>query len=97
MLHRSNAAAFLLAALLAGGPPLGLAQDAEDARPMSEREKLLAKGYKPMELPELSNIERQRAQKIDRDAAAGNHLRRNEVNYRRDRVGPVTFNIWSAW
>ena len=64
---------------------------------MSEREKLLAKGYKPIELPELADIERQRAQKIDRDAAAGNQLRRNEVDYRRDRVGPVTFNIWSDW
>ena len=70
---------------LEGSVSPGLSEEGRDKGPLT------------VDPSELEAHRRRRAAMISRDVEIGNDLRRREVHYRQERIGPMTFGIWDNW
>ncbi len=74
-------------------PTWGWPQVPEDAVPTLERKELIEAGWQIVDMPELEDVKRKRFEKMSRSIEAGNELRRREVHYRQERIGPINFRL----
>jgi len=91
---RRFTSAAILALIATVSSPIPARPQAEDGVPIPRKSRI-EPGLQVIELPDLENVQRRRADEMRRDAEAANDLGRREVHYRQERMGPINFRLWN--